>query len=133
MTAKQKKECNKIIHTASVAAGGAGAGLAQIPGGDRMLITPIQVMMTIKLAKVFGVNLTESAATALLTSGAVSSLGRAVASAIIGRVPILGNIVNAATAATITEALGWAVAKEFDCGEIVNKLLLVKDAVENNR
>ena len=132
MTGIQKKECNKIIHIASVVAGGAGAGLAQIPGGDRMLITPIQVTMTVKLAKIFGVNLSESAATALLTSGAVSSLGRAVAGAIVGRVPILGNIVNAATAAVITEALGWAVAREFDCGEIIDKLLLVKDAMEKN-
>ena len=31
MTSDQKSKCNAIIHTASVAAAGAGAGLAQIP------------------------------------------------------------------------------------------------------
>ena len=69
MTEKQKKNCNKIIHAASVAAGGAGAGFAQIPGGDRILITPIQLAMAMELAKVFDINLTESTATSLLTSG----------------------------------------------------------------
>ena len=34
MTAEQKKKCHAIIHAASVAAGGAGAGMAQIPGSD---------------------------------------------------------------------------------------------------
>ena len=38
MNAKQKKECHTIIHTASVAAGGVGAGLAQIPGSDNAVI-----------------------------------------------------------------------------------------------
>jgi len=132
MTEIQKKECNKIIHISSVVAGGAGAGLAQIPGGDRMLITPIQITMTVKLAKVFGVNLTESAAKAFLTSGVVSSLGRTVAGAIAARIPIVGNIVNATTASVITEALGWAVAKEFDCGGIIDELLLVNEVMKKN-
>lgn len=57
MTEKQKKKCNKIIHAASMAAGVAGAGFAQIPGGDRILITPIQLAMAMELAKVFDINL----------------------------------------------------------------------------
>ena len=69
MTKQQRKECNKIIHTASVVAGGVGTGVFGIPWGDKMLITPIQVMMAIKLAKVFDIDLTESTSTiALLTS-----------------------------------------------------------------
>lgn len=132
MTNIQKKECNKIIHSSSAAAALAGAGLAQVPGGDRVLITPVQVLMTVKLAKVFGIKLGETAAATLLTSGIASSLGRAVSQAILGWIPVLGNVVNASTAAAITEAMGWAVVKEFDSGEIIDDLLLAKEAIDSN-
>ena len=50
---EQKKKCQKIIHTASVAAGGAGTGLSQIPLADTAVITPIQITMIISLAEEF--------------------------------------------------------------------------------
>ena len=90
MNAKQKKECHTIIHTASVAAGGVGAGLAQIPGSDNAVITPIQLTMTISLGRVFGKSLSEASAKAALAS--------------------------VAAATGITEAMGWLLAKEFDEG-----------------
>ncbi len=130
MTEKQRKECYIIIHMASVAAGGAG-GL-QIPFGDRKLITPIQVMMTIKLAKVFDVALAESAAETFLISGVVSSLGRGASGIVMNRSSISSPIINMSMAAIITEALGWVMVKEFDCGEVVDQLLLIKSAVEGD-
>ena len=57
-----KKKCHAIIHTASVAAGGVGTGLAQIPLADNVVITPIQITMIISLAAVFDIRLTEGAA-----------------------------------------------------------------------
>jgi len=130
MTEKQRKECYKIIHMASVAAGGAG-GL-QIPFGDRKLITPIQVMMTMKLAKVFDVTLADSAAETFLISGVVSSFGRGASGIIMSRSSISFPIVNMSMAAIITEALGWVMVKEFDRGEVVDQLLLMKSAVEGD-
>ena len=98
-----------------------------------MLITPIQVMMAIKLAKVFDIDLTESTSTiALLTSGVVSTFGRTVAGMAIRRISISECVIKTSTAAAITEVLGWTIANEFDSGNIVEKILLVKDAVEGD-
>lgn len=33
---------------------------------------------------------------------------------LLGWIPILGNVINAATAAGVTEIIGWSVASEFD-------------------
>ena len=113
MTSDQKSKCNAIIHTASVAAAGAGAGLAQIPGSDNAVITPIQLTMTISLGKVFDIELSDSAARAALGSVAASTIGRTISQVLIGWIPGLGNAINATTAAGITEAMGWALADEF--------------------
>lgn len=115
MTNAQKKKCHAIIHTASTAAAGIGAGLAQVPGSDNAIITPIQLTMTISLGKVFGVSLGEAAAKSALASVAASTVGRAASQVLIGWVPGLGNAINASTAA-LTESIGWLIAKEFDEG-----------------
>lgn len=89
MTADQRSKCHAIIHTASASAAAAGAGLAQLPGSDNAVITPIQLAMTVSLGAVFGIQLTQSAAAAALASFAAS------------------------TAAALTESVGWLLAKEF--------------------
>lgn len=116
MTEKQKKECHAIIHTASVAAAGVGGGLAQIPGSDNAILTPIQLTMIISLGKVFGRSLSEASAKAALGSVAASTVGRTVSQVLIGWLPGIGNAVNATTAAGVTESLGWLIANEFDEG-----------------
>ena len=113
MTSDQKSKCNAIIHTASVAAAGAGAGLAQIPGGDNALITPIQLTMTISLGKVFDIELSDSAARAALGSVAASTIGRTLTQFLVGWIPGVGNAINATTAAGLTEAMGWTLAEDF--------------------
>ena len=114
MTDKQKKKCRAIIHSASVSAGVVGAGLAQLPGSDNAVIVPIQITMTIALGAVFGKKLTKSAATSSLATATASTAGRAISQFLVGWVPGIGNAINAATAAGITEAIGWAVARDFD-------------------
>ncbi len=61
-------QCHAIIHSASVSAGAIGAGLAQIPCSDNAVIAPIQIAMTIALGRVFGLELSDSAARATLVS-----------------------------------------------------------------
>ena len=113
MTDTQKVKCHAIIHTASASAAAVGAGLAQIPGSDNAVITPIQLVMTISLGRVFGLELTESAAGAAVASAAAATVGRTASQFLIGWVPVAGNIINAGTAATITEAIGWLLAEGF--------------------
>lgn len=114
MTNNEKAMCHGIIHAASAAAAAVGAGLAQVPGSDNAVITPIQLGMAISLGKVFGITLDRSAARAAVASAAASGVGRSVSQALIGWIPGFGNIINATTAATITEAIGWDIAKEFE-------------------
>ena len=113
MLYNEKMKCHSIIHSASVAAAGIGAGLAQVPGSDSALIVPIQVAMTTSLANVFGIAMDEAAAKTTLATATASIVGRTVSQFLVGWIPAIGNAINAATAATITEAIGWALAKDF--------------------
>ena len=109
----QMTKCNVIIHSASVAAGGVGTGMAQIPLADNAVITPIQVGMIIALGKVFDQDVSKSAATAILGGMAASFIGRGVSQVLVGWIPGVGNVINTATAAGITEAIGWTVVDNF--------------------
>ena len=114
MTNDQQLKCHGIIHTFSVAAAGAGAGLAQLPCSDNAIITPIQISMTISLARVFSVSMTRGAAEAAIATVAAGTVGRAISQVLLGWIPVVGNAINAATAATLTETMGWLLAKDFD-------------------
>lgn len=118
MTSDQNDKCHGIIHTASVAAAGVGAGLAQLPLTDSAAILPIQIGMIVALGKVFDVELTDSAAKGLILGTAGGFVGRAASQILLGWIPVLGNAINATTAAALTEAMGWAIAKKFDSGAI---------------
>lgn len=104
---------NKIIHTASAAAGAAAAGMAQLPGSDVAVLTPIQVMMAIAIADHYGLKLDEGAATGLISSLGAGVIGRGISQFMVGWIPGIGNAINATTAAGVTEALGWAIDHEM--------------------
>lgn len=116
MNSDTKEKCHAIIHTASVSAAGVAAGLAQVPVADHVLLIPIQITMIVGLGKVFNVEITESVAKGVALSMAGMFVGRAVSQVLVGWIPGLGNAVNSATAAGITEAMGWAVAAKLDKG-----------------
>jgi uncharacterized protein (DUF697 family) len=118
VTRDQRKKCHVIIHGASTAAAAVGAGLAQIPVADNAVIVPIQITMVMSLGKVFGVSLSKGAAEGTALGATATLVGRTTSQVLLGWIPVLGNAINAATAATITEAMGWAVAAQFDKGQI---------------
>lgn len=113
LTEKQKQACDVIIHGASVAAGGVGTGLAQIPVIDTAVITPIQIAMITSLGAVFEIRVSEGMAKGIITSMGAAVIGRGVSQILVGWIPGLGNAFNTATAAGVTEAIGWAAVKHF--------------------
>ena len=117
MTKEQMNCCHNIIHTRAILAAGAGAGLAQVPGSDSLVIMPIQAEMLKELGKVFERNITEQCVTAILGTGLATAGGRKVSQILIGWIPGWGNVTNASTAAAVTEALGWSAAAMFERGD----------------
>lgn len=114
MTNSQRSACHAAIHTASAACAAVGAGLAQLPCSDNAVITPIQLTMAVSLAKVFGLELEDGAAKAAVASAIASVAGRSLSQLFIGWMPGIGNVVNAVTAASLTESIGWLMAGEFE-------------------
>lgn len=108
-----QSKCMVIIHGASTAAGGVGAGLAQVPVADNALITPIQISMIIALGKVFGQKVTESAAKGIIAGASAALVGRGITQFLVGWMPLIGNAINTATAAGLTEAIGWLAVADF--------------------
>lgn len=107
------KRCNEIIHAASVACGGVGTGLAQLPGSDNAVIVPIQIGMIVGLGAVFELNITESVAKSIIASAGATIAGRTMSQLLIGWIPGIGNAINTATAAGVTEAVGWIAVNNF--------------------
>lgn len=106
-------KCKKIIHVAATACGGVGTGLAQIPASDNVVIAPIQITMIVSLGKVFDLHITEAGAKGLIASCGATVTGRTISQVLVGWIPIIGNAINTATAAGLTEAIGWLAVNNF--------------------
>lgn len=106
-----KNKCHKIIHTASITAGAAGA--IPIPIADTIPITAAQIAMVVGLGKVFDITISDSVAKSILGTGLAKEAGRFVAKELIKLIPGIGPAINATTAAALTEAMGWLVADDF--------------------
>ena len=113
MTTSQKIKCHAIIHTTSLLASAVGAGLAQVPTSDYLLLTPLEVSMVTALGSIFGLKIEEGLAESLLASQIATMSGRAISQVLIGSIPVAGNIVNACTAAGIVQAMGWGIVADF--------------------
>ena len=113
MTTSQRNQCHTIIHSASALAAGVGFAGAQIPTADNLILVPIQITMIISLGAVFGRELSESAAKSALATAMTTIAGRGISQWLVGWIPLYGNIVNASTAAAVTEGIGWAIATDF--------------------
>ncbi len=116
MTERQNGTCARIIHSASALAALAASGMAQAPGSDSLVIVPIQCTMARALAGEFRIALGEADIKALVLSRLATEGGRKVSQLLWGWIPFWGNAWNAAIAAALTEAMGWALARSFDRG-----------------
>ncbi len=113
MTEKEHISTRRAIHTTAAAAAGVGAGLAQIPGSDSAILVTLQIAMIRKIGKTFEIKVTESSAETIIGTSLATMAGRGLSQILAGWIPIAGNIINAGTAALITELLGWMIANEF--------------------
>ena len=111
LTNDEKVKCNAIIHSASVATG--AMGIIPIGPADTLMITPTQIGMIISLGAVFNIPTPENAAKSILSGLALSIGGRAAAATLLNFIPIAGWIIKGATAAGLTEAIGWAAVAHF--------------------
>ncbi len=111
--ATRDEKIHGLIHTAAAACAAVGGGLAQAPGTDAAVITPIQVAMIVAIGQEHGVRASKAAASKLILPFAAAAAGRALSQWLVGWLPGLGNAVNAATAAALTEAIGWAADAYF--------------------
>lgn len=113
MDKTQRKKAHLVIHAASSTAAAIGGGMAQLPVTDAAALIPIQTAMIVALGKIFGKKLEEGAAKSLATQFVAQQAGKMTARFFAGKIPVAGNIINATTAAAITETYGWLIAKEF--------------------
>ncbi len=113
MSDDQKKRCHGIIHSAALLAGSVGFAGAQLPTADNLIIVPIQIGMVISLGAVFEKRIDESAAKSAIAAATATIVGRGISQWMVGWIPLWGNVVNATTAASITEGIGWVIANDF--------------------
>ncbi|WP_121288425.1 GTPase [Helicobacter pylori] len=110
------EECKTIIHVASSAAGAVGA--IPIPFSDAFAIAPIQAGMIYKMNDAFGMDLDKSVATSLITGllsvTAVAQVGRTLVNGFLKFIPVVGSVAGGATAAIITEGIGFAYLKVLE-------------------
>ncbi len=105
-----------IIHVAVGAAG--AAGLIPIPFSDALAIAPIQVGMIYKMNDAFGVKMKDSVAASLITGllgvTAVAQVGGTLVNGLLKFIPVVGSVAGGATAAVITEGIGFAYLKALE-------------------
>ncbi|GAA7070686.1 DUF697 domain-containing protein [Helicobacter pylori] len=110
------EECKTIIHVASGTAG--VAGLIPIPFSDALAIAPIQAGMIYKMNDAFGMDLDKSVGTSLvaglLSVTAVVQVGRTLVNGFLKFIPVVGSVAGGATAAVITEGIGFAYLKVLE-------------------
>lgn len=109
-------ESKTIIHVASGAAGTAEA--SPIPFSDALAIAPIQAGMIYKMNDAFGVELENSVAASLITGllgvTAIVQVERTLVNGFLKLIPVVGSVAGSATAATITEGIGFAYLKVLE-------------------
>ena len=109
----KKKKIHAIIHTATLTAGGIGAGFAQLPGADMPVLTALQTAMIIAIGHEYGVELTKTSAKSILLTFPAGYGGQAFARYLVSWIPGYGNVIKASTAMVITETVGWTANAYF--------------------
>ncbi|QTO99036.1 50S ribosome-binding GTPase [Helicobacter pylori] len=110
------EECKTIIHVASGAAGVAEA--SPIPFSDMPLIAGVQKRMIHEMNDAFEVSLGKSATPTFITEIssiiALAHVGRTLVNGFLKFIPVVESVAGGATAAVITEGIGFAYLKVLE-------------------
>ncbi|GAA8190414.1 hypothetical protein HpDR15_02620 [Helicobacter pylori] len=110
------EECKTIIHVASGAAG--AAGLIPIPFSDMPLIAGVQKRMIHEMNDAFEVSFGKSATPTFITEIssiiALAHVERTLVNGFLKFIPVVGSVAGGATAAVITEGIGFAYLKVLE-------------------
>lgn len=117
-TAQQKRmEAQRIVKRHATLS--AGAVLANfVPMSDALVLAPIQIAMILHLGKLYGMELTMSMASALLTNLGLTFVGRFTAQTLISFVPGVKHFVGPPLAFGLTYTMGLVVADLFSQGKL---------------
>ncbi len=106
-------ESKTIIHTMSGV-----AGASPIPFSDMPIITGAQMMMIYKMNRAFEVSLDKTAFmtlyTGLLGFTAIGQTAKTIVANLLKLIPVVGSVAGGATAAIITEGIGFAYLKVLE-------------------
>ena len=108
----KKEQAHKVVVGAATAAGAAGA--SPIPMSDAAILAPIQIGMIAGITSVFGLDLSKSTLSTIVSSAigvtGATFAGRAIVSNVLKFFPgvgtLAGGAISAATASALTVALG---------------------------
>ncbi|WRD00674.1 hypothetical protein E5K75_03945 [Helicobacter pylori] len=110
------EECKTIIHVASGVAGTAETSL--IPFSETRLIAGVQASMIYEMNDAFGMDLDKSVGASLVAGllgvTAVAQVGRTLVNGFLKFIPVVGSVAGGATAAIITEGIGFAYLKVLE-------------------
>ncbi|MBI5161622.1 MAG: hypothetical protein HY996_09455 [Micrococcales bacterium] len=111
--ATRNQKVHGVIHAASATAAAIGGGFAQLPASDAPVLAGLQTAMILGIADLHGATATKAVVSQILLPFAATMAGRTASQALVGWFPGIGNVLNAATAASLTEAIGWAADAYF--------------------
>lgn len=109
----KRSEAMNIIMTYSITTA-TSAGLNPVPMSDAVLIVPQQVTMAASLAKLYNFDSMGEIAVSMLKGQILSLVGRQLAAGLTKFIPVLGQLINAAVAGTITGGLGLALVEVYE-------------------
>jgi len=118
--ASTKQNVHGIIRAASIACAGIDEGLSQASGSGSDTIDPIQTNMIMAIASEHGIEISHAAAADLLHTFSATIRSRQLPfnrQALVGWLPGIDNVTNDSTAASFTEAIGWAANSHFEPAE----------------
>ncbi len=115
--ASTKQRISEIIYEASVTCAGIDENLANGTEAGKLEAAPIQIAMILAIASEHGIEISNAAATELLSMISSTMQSRQLLysrQALVGWLPGIDDANNDSTMAALTEAIGWAANSHFD-------------------